>query len=87
MHNYLRMLWGKKILEWTQTPADALAMTNTFANYYHHGLGFWREVLPVIWSRCEDGGSGDCVEQRKRAERRVGPIGPDAARPLARSER
>jgi deoxyribodipyrimidine photo-lyase len=25
MHNYLRMLWGKKILEWSATPRDALA--------------------------------------------------------------
>lgn len=24
MHNYLRMLWGKKILEWTRSPDDAL---------------------------------------------------------------
>ncbi len=24
IHNYLRMLWGKKILEWTATPRDAL---------------------------------------------------------------
>ncbi|MBI1311931.1 deoxyribodipyrimidine photolyase [bacterium] len=24
MHNYLRMLWGKKILEWSATPRDAL---------------------------------------------------------------
>ncbi|MFM8979437.1 MAG: deoxyribodipyrimidine photolyase, partial [Planctomycetia bacterium] len=24
-HNYLRMLWGKKILEWSQTPDEALA--------------------------------------------------------------
>jgi deoxyribodipyrimidine photo-lyase len=23
MHNYLRMYWGKKILEWTQSPAEA----------------------------------------------------------------
>jgi len=23
MHNYLRMYWGKKILEWTKTPAEA----------------------------------------------------------------
>jgi len=68
------------------SPADALAMTNTFADYYYHGLGFWREVLPVIWSRCEDGDNGDCQKQRKRAERRVGPIGSGAARPLARSE-
>jgi deoxyribodipyrimidine photo-lyase len=25
IHNYLRMLWGKKILEWSPSPADALA--------------------------------------------------------------
>lgn len=25
MHNYLRMLWGKKILEWSKTPERALA--------------------------------------------------------------
>ncbi len=25
IHNYLRMLWGKKILEWTATPRNALA--------------------------------------------------------------
>jgi deoxyribodipyrimidine photo-lyase len=24
LHNYLRMLWGKKILEWSKTPQDAL---------------------------------------------------------------
>ncbi|MEM7248044.1 MAG: deoxyribodipyrimidine photolyase, partial [Acidobacteriota bacterium] len=25
LHNYLRMLWGKKILEWSETPREALA--------------------------------------------------------------
>jgi deoxyribodipyrimidine photo-lyase len=25
IHNYLRMLWGKKILEWSRTPQEALA--------------------------------------------------------------
>jgi deoxyribodipyrimidine photo-lyase len=24
LHNYLRMLWGKKILEWTRSPEEAL---------------------------------------------------------------
>jgi deoxyribodipyrimidine photo-lyase len=23
MHNYLRILWGKKILEWSRTPQEA----------------------------------------------------------------
>jgi deoxyribodipyrimidine photo-lyase len=35
IHNYLRMLWGKKILEWTASPRDALAvmieLNNRFA--------------------------------------------------------
>jgi deoxyribodipyrimidine photo-lyase len=35
IHNYLRMLWGKKILEWTPTPQDAFAvmveLNNRFA--------------------------------------------------------
>jgi deoxyribodipyrimidine photo-lyase len=35
LHNYLRMLWGKKILEWTRTPQQALAflieLNNRFA--------------------------------------------------------
>jgi deoxyribodipyrimidine photo-lyase len=26
MHNYLRMLWGKKILQWTRSPREALAV-------------------------------------------------------------
>jgi len=35
MHNYLRMLWGKKILEWSRTPKEALEtmieLNNRFA--------------------------------------------------------
>ncbi len=34
MHNYLRMLWGKKILHWTQTPRDALAIMIELNNKY-----------------------------------------------------
>lgn len=56
-------------------PSDALQLTDLFADYYHHGAAFWRDVLPVIWSRCDDGGSGECARQRRRAERRVGAIG------------
>lgn len=26
IHNYLRMLWGKKVLHWTRTPREALAL-------------------------------------------------------------
>ena len=24
MHNYMRMYWGKKILEWSETPAKSI---------------------------------------------------------------
>ena len=34
MHNYLRMLWGKKILEWTPSPRHALAVMVELNNKY-----------------------------------------------------
>ncbi len=34
MHNYLRMLWGKKILEWTEHPRDALKIMIELNNKY-----------------------------------------------------
>lgn len=34
IHNYLRMLWGKKILEWTASPCDALAVMIELNNKY-----------------------------------------------------
>jgi deoxyribodipyrimidine photo-lyase len=34
IHNYLRMLWGKKILEWSPTPRDALAVMIELNNRY-----------------------------------------------------
>ncbi len=34
IHNYLRMLWGKKILEWTAHPRDALAIMIELNNKY-----------------------------------------------------
>lgn len=34
MHNYLRMLWGKKILHWTRTPHDALSVMIELNNKY-----------------------------------------------------
>jgi deoxyribodipyrimidine photo-lyase len=32
MHNYMRMLWGKKILEWSATPREALATMQALMN-------------------------------------------------------
>ncbi len=34
MHNYLRMLWGKRILEWTPSARDALAVMVELNNKY-----------------------------------------------------
>ena len=34
MHNYLRMLWGKKILEWTPSPREALSIMIELNNKY-----------------------------------------------------
>jgi deoxyribodipyrimidine photo-lyase len=34
MHNYLRMLWGKKILEWSASPVDALQFMVELNNKY-----------------------------------------------------
>lgn len=34
MHNYLRMLWGKKILEWSRSPKEALAILIQLNNKY-----------------------------------------------------
>ena len=44
-HNYLRMLWGKKILEWSQSPRGALdAMVRLMNKYSLDGRG------PNAWS-------------------------------------
>ena len=34
IHNYLRMLWGKKILEWTEHPREALDVMVELNNRY-----------------------------------------------------
>jgi deoxyribodipyrimidine photo-lyase len=34
LHNYLRMLWGKKVLEWSPTPQDALDVLIHLNNKY-----------------------------------------------------
>ncbi|REJ69650.1 MAG: deoxyribodipyrimidine photolyase [Planctomycetota bacterium] len=34
IHNYLRMLWGKKILEWSETPQEALEVMIELNNKY-----------------------------------------------------
>ena len=35
MHNYLRMYWGKKLLEWSATPEEALDTAIWLNDRYH----------------------------------------------------
>ncbi len=35
MHNYMRMYWGKKIIEWSATPQEAFATALTLNNTYN----------------------------------------------------
>jgi deoxyribodipyrimidine photo-lyase len=34
IHNYMRMLWGKKVLEWSETPAEAYCVLEHLNNKY-----------------------------------------------------
>ncbi len=34
MHGWPRMYWAKKVLEWTETPTDALRIVNTLNDRY-----------------------------------------------------
>jgi deoxyribodipyrimidine photo-lyase len=34
MHNYMRMYWGKKIIEWSATPEEAFATALALNNKY-----------------------------------------------------
>ena len=49
MHNYLRMLWGKKILEWTATPRDALTVMLELNNKYALDGRDPNSVSGVFW--------------------------------------
>ena len=34
IHNYLRMLWGKKVIEWSRTPEEAYGILEHLNNKY-----------------------------------------------------
>ena len=46
MHNYMRMLWGKKILEWSETPRGALS---TMIELMNKILARWAQSQLVHW--------------------------------------
>ncbi len=49
MHNYMRMYWGKKILEWTNTPEYAYQTVLTLNNRYFLDGGDCNSYANVSW--------------------------------------
>lgn len=49
MHNYMRMYWGKKILEWTPSPQDAFSIMLHLNNYYQQDGGDPNSFVGVLW--------------------------------------
>jgi len=49
MHNYLRMLWGKRILEWTPTPQEALEVMVELNNTYALDAEDPNSYTGILW--------------------------------------
>ncbi|MEJ2157042.1 MAG: deoxyribodipyrimidine photo-lyase [Desulfobacteraceae bacterium] len=49
MHNYMRMYWGKKILEWTQDPEEAFKTTLAINNKYFLDGRDPNSYAGVVW--------------------------------------
>jgi deoxyribodipyrimidine photo-lyase len=49
IHNYLRMLWGKKILEWTREPREALEFMIELNNRYALDGRDPNSVTGIFW--------------------------------------
>ena len=49
IHNYLRMLWGKKILEWSRSPREALANMIELNNKYGVDGRDPNSVSGILW--------------------------------------
>jgi len=45
MHNYMRMYWGKKIIEWTETPEEAFRVALYLNNKYELDGREWEDFL------------------------------------------
>jgi deoxyribodipyrimidine photo-lyase len=49
LHNYLRMLWGKKILEWCASPAEALDVMLTLNDRYAVDGRDPNSICGILW--------------------------------------
>jgi deoxyribodipyrimidine photo-lyase len=50
IHGYMRMYWAKKILEWTDAPADAIKLAVQLNDTYHLDGGDPNGYVGVLWS-------------------------------------
>ncbi len=50
MHGYMRMYWAKKILEWSQTPEDALGIAIELNDRYSLDGGDPNGYVGILWS-------------------------------------
>lgn len=50
MHNYLRMYWAKKVLEWSPSPAEAVRRLVFLNDFYHLDGGDPGGYVGILWS-------------------------------------
>jgi deoxyribodipyrimidine photo-lyase len=49
MHNYMRMLWGKKVMEWTKTYQEAFQILEEFNNKYAYDGRNPNSYTGILW--------------------------------------
>ncbi|MCE9596070.1 MAG: deoxyribodipyrimidine photolyase [Planctomycetes bacterium] len=99
MHNYLRMLWGKKILEWSPSPEEAFERTIELNNRWaldgrdpnsYSGIAWCLGRFDRPWAPerpifgCIRYMSSDNTRRKLRVERYVEEFGPRRARAVQR---
>lgn len=50
MHNYMRMYWAKKVLEWSASPAEAVDTLVYLNDFYHLDGGDPGGYVGILWS-------------------------------------
>jgi spermidine synthase len=65
---------------------NAVATSNYYASYFHHAFPFDRSVLQRAWTACASNQREvmACVEERRKAEQKLGPIYPKQTAALSR---
>lgn len=50
MHGYMRMYWAKKVLEWTESPEDAIVILTALNDFYSLDGGDPNGYAGIMWS-------------------------------------